>query len=301
MQGVPDMVKTLGGIIVPIVTPFHRDETLNERGLRRLVQYLISQGVQGIFPCGSQGEFHALTLDERKRILEVVVDEVHGQVLVLAHTGAITTRESIELTQHACATGADAVSLITPYYIRPTSDEIYTHYMRVAEVATLPVLAYNNPERTGYSMSPTVLGKLAEAGALVGMKDSSGDLGLTLTYIEACPANFVTFVGRDTLIYPALCCGCAGAVAATANVAADLAVGIYKAMQSGNHLLARQFQRKLSPLRLAFSLGTFPAVIKEALELIGLPAGPARSPVAPLDEVAKTELKRILVQMGKIG
>src|SRR5450756_2551959 len=143
------MVKTLGGIIVPVVTPFHRDETLNERGLRRLVQYLISQGVNGIMPCGSQGEFHTLTLDERKRVLEVVVEEVHGQVLVLAHTGAITTRESVELTEHAGAAGADAVSLITPYYIRPTSEEIYQHYMRVAEVATVPVMAYNNPERTG--------------------------------------------------------------------------------------------------------------------------------------------------------
>lgn len=295
------MVKTLGGIIVPVVTPFHRDETLNERGLRRLVQYLISQGVHGIFPCGSQGEFHTLTLDERKRVLEVVVEEVHGQVLVLAHTGAITTRESIELTKHAGAAGADVVSLITPYYIRPTSEEIYNHYMCVAEVATVPVMAYNNPERTGYSMTPAILGKLAEAGALVGMKDSSGDLGLTLAYIEACPASFVTFVGRDTLIYPALCCGCVGAVAATANVAPDLAVGIYKAMQTGNHILARELQRKLSPLRQAFTLGTFPAVIKEALELIGLPAGPARSPVAPLDETARCELKRILSQMGKIG
>lgn len=295
------MVKTLGGIIVPVVTPFHRDETLNERGLRRLVQYLISQGVHGIFPCGSQGEFHTLTLDERKRVLEVVVEEVHGQVLVLAHTGAITTRESIELTKHAGAAGADVVSLITPYYIRPTSEEIYNHYMCVAEVATVPVMAYNNPERTGYSMTPAILGKLAEAGALVGMKDSSGDLDLTLAYIEACPASFVTFVGRDTLIYPALCCGCVGAVAATANVAPDLAVGIYKAMQTGNHILARELQRKLSPLRQAFTLGTFPAVIKEALELIGLPAGPARSPVAPLDETARCELKRILSQMGKIG
>jgi 4-hydroxy-tetrahydrodipicolinate synthase len=295
------MAKTLCGIIVPVVTPFHHDETLNERGLRRLVQYLISQGVNGIMPCGSQGEFHTLTVDERKRVLEVVVEEVHGQVLVLAHTGAITTRESVELTEHAGAAGADAVSLITPYYVRPTSEEIYAHYMRVAEVATVPVMAYNNPERTGYSMTPAILGKLAEAGALVGMKDSSGDLGLTLSYIEACPASFVTFVGRDTLIYPALCCGCVGAVAATANVAADLGVGIYKAMQAGNHILARELQRRLSPLRHAFALGTFPAVIKEALELIGLPAGPARSPVAPLDEAAKGELKRILSQMGKIG
>jgi 4-hydroxy-tetrahydrodipicolinate synthase len=295
------MAKALGGIIVPVVTPFHRDETLNERGLRRLVQYLIAQGVHGIFACGSQGEFHTLTLDERKRILEVVVEEVHGQVFVLAHTGAITTRESIELTKHAGSVGADAVSLITPFYIRPTSEEIYQHFMRIAEVAAVPVLAYNNPERTGYSMTPMILGKLAEMGALVGLKDSSGDLGLTLAYIEASPKEFLIFVGRDTLIYPALCCGCVGAVAATANVAPDLAVGIYKAMLVGNHALAREFQGKLSPLRQAFTLGTFPAVIKEALELIGLPAGPARSPVAPLDEVARGELRRILSQMGKIG
>ncbi|MHB9033929.1 MAG: 4-hydroxy-tetrahydrodipicolinate synthase [Anaerolineae bacterium] len=294
-------MKKLGGIIVPIVTPFNQDESVDESSLRRLVNHLVGQGVHGIFPCGSQGEFHVLTLAERKRILEVVLDEVNGRTLVMAHTGAVTTRDAVDLTTHASSAGADAVSLITPYYLRPNADELYNHFMRVVEAASIPVLAYNNPERTGYSIPVGVIGKLAVQKALVGMKDSSGDLGLTLAYMEACPPEFLTFVGRDTLIYAALCCGCVGAVAATANVAPDLAVGIYQAMQQGDHRQAREYQKKLSPLRQAFSLGTFPAVIKEALELIGQPVGPARTPVAPLDAASRSELERILVRMGKLA
>ncbi|MCE5259248.1 MAG: 4-hydroxy-tetrahydrodipicolinate synthase [Chloroflexi bacterium] len=294
-------MKALHGIIVPIVTPFHQDETIDESSLRRLVRFLVSQGVHGIFPCGSQGEFHALTMNERRTILEVVLDEVNGQVLVLAHTGAITTRDSIDLTIHAASAGADAASLIAPFYLRPNAEELYRHFMRVAESTTIPVLAYNNPERAGYSIPARVIGKLAAQKALVGMKDSSGDLGLTLAYMEACPSDFVTFVGRDTLIYAALCCGCVGAVAATANVAPDLAVGIYRAMQNGDYASARELQRQLAPLRQAFALGTFPSVIKEALELVGQPVGPARAPVAALDEGARAELTRILNKMGRVN
>lgn len=295
------MGKQLAGIIVPIVTPFYHDETLDEASLRRLTRHLIAQGVHGIFPCGSQGEFHVLTIDERKRVLEVVLEEAQGQVLVMAHTGAITTHDAVDLTRHAAANGANAVSLIAPYYVRPSTAELYSHFVTVAESSTIPVLAYNNPERTGYSLPVSLIARLAGDNVLVGMKDSSGDLGLTLAYMEACPREFVTFVGRDTLIYPAICCGCAGAVAATANVAADLAVGIYNEVKAGNHALARELQRQLAPLRQAFALGTFPQVIKEALALTGIPVGPSRAPVAALDQNAKAELERILKQMGKIG
>ena len=293
-------MQALRGVIVPIVTPFYPDESVDEQSLRRLAQHLVSAGVHGIFPCGSQGEFHALTKDERKRILEIVLDEAGGKVLVMAHAGAVTTRESIELTLHASKAGADAASLIGPYYLRPSGEELYRHYSSVAESAPIKLLAYNNPERTGYSIPVPVIGRLAAQKAIVGIKDSSGDLGLTLAYMEACPDDFATFMGRDTLIYAALCCGCVGAVAATANVAPDIAVGIYQSVQQGDYAAARAYQRKLSPLRQAFTLGTFPQVIKEALELTGQPVGSARAPVTRLDSNSRAELVRILQEMGKL-
>jgi len=295
------MGKEIKGIVVPVVTPFNQDESLNESGLRRIANYLIDSGVHGLFPGGSQGEQFSLTTEERKRAMDVVIEEADGRVFVMPGTGAVTTRESIELTQYAEKAGADAVSVITPYFIRPTNAEMEEHYTRIARSVSLPVLAYNNPGRTALPLAPSVVAAVAKAVPnFVGVKDSSGDLTNTLAYIEQCPPTFRTFMGRDTLIYAALCYGCAGAVAATANVAPDLVVGIYDAFMAGDHAAALDCQRRLSPLRQAFSLGSFPVVIKDAMELMGLPAGPARAPITSIQGEVRETLIRILRDLGKI-
>jgi 4-hydroxy-tetrahydrodipicolinate synthase len=139
-----------------------------------------------------------------------------------------------------------------------------------------------------------------EAENFVGVKDSSGDLTNTMQYISQCPPNFRVFMGRDTLIYAALCYGCAGAVAASANVVPDLAVAIYDAYMAGDHELALERQRALAPLRYAFSLGSFPVVVKDAMDLIGVPAGPCRAPINSLEGQAREELVAILKDLGKL-
>jgi len=296
------MGREIKGIVVPVVTPFNRDdESVNEAGLRTIVNYLIDSGVHGLFPSGSQGELFALSTAEKKRVMDVVIEEANGRVFVMPSTGAVTTRESIDLTRHAEAAGADAVSVITPYFVRPTAEELRTHYLRIAESVTIPVLAYNNPDRTSLPLPPAVVAAVAKAAAnFIGVKDSSGDLTNTLAYMELCPATFRTFMGRDTMIYAGLCCGCAGAVAATANVAPDLVMGIYNSFMAGDHAKALDYQRRLSPLRRAFSLGTFPVVVKDAMELMGLPAGPARAPVSSVKGEERERLISILRDMGKI-
>ncbi len=295
------MGKEIKGIVVPVVTPFNQDESLNEDGLRRIVNYLIDSGVHGLFPGGSQGEQFSLTTEERKRAMDVVVEEANGRAFVMPGTGAVTTRESIELTQYAEKAGADAVSVITPYFIKPTDAEMVVHYTRIAQSVSIPVLAYNNPDRTGLPLSPGVVAKVAQAAPnFLGVKDSSGDLSNALAYKEQTPPDFRVFMGRDTLIYAALCCGCAGAVAATANVAPDLVMGIYNAFTAGDHAAALDCQRRLAPLRRAFALGSFPVVVKDALELMGLPAGPARAPVTSLQGEARQALIGILRDLGKI-
>ncbi len=295
------MAKEIKGIVVPVVTPFHADETVNESALRKIVNYLVDNGVHGLFPSGSQGELFALSTDEKKRVMDVVIEENNGRAFVMPSTGAVTTRESIELTKHAEKSGADAVSVITPYFISPSADELRDHYIRISESVSIPVLAYNNPDRTHVPIPPAVAAAVAQAAPnFIGIKDSSGDLSNALAYMEACPSTFRTFMGRDTLIYAALCCGCAGAVAATANVAPDLVVGIYNAFMAGDHKLAQEKQRQLAPLRRAFTLGTFPVVVKDALELMGLPAGPCRAPIRSLSGEPKEKLIAILKAMGKI-
>ncbi len=294
-------MKEIRGIVVPVVTPFYRDESLNEAGLRTIVDYLVANGVHGLFPCGSQSEFWALTMDEKKRVMDIVLEQNAGRAFVMPSTGAITTRESIELSRYAERAGADAISVITPFFIRPSNAELVEHYLRIAESVSIPVLAYNNPDRTSVHLPPSVVAEIARrAPNFIGIKDSSGDLTNTMGYISACPAGFRTFMGRDTLIYAGLAYGCVGAVAATANVAPDLVVGIYEAFMAGDYALALERQRQLEPLRRAFTLGSFPVVVKDAMELMGLPAGPCRAPIQSLQGKAREELIAILKGMGKL-
>ena len=289
------------GIIPAMVTPLDRNEEIDEAGIRGIINYLIDSGVHGIFVCGSQGESYALTEDEKKRVIEVSVDEVNGRVPVYAGTGAVTTKMTIELSRYAVNVGADAVTIVTPYFIKPSQDELYMHYKRIAESVDSPILIYNNPGRTNVNLEAETVKKLAEIDNIVGIKDSSGDLTLTAQYIMKCPDEFAVLAGRDSLILATLLYGGKGAVAATANVAPRLVVGIYESFIKGDLEKARELQFKILPLRLAFSLGTFPVVVKEAMNLMRKPSGPAKSPVSPLPEEKKRKLKLLLEELNLIS
>lgn len=285
------------GIIPAMVTPFHEDETLNEAALRELTRFLIANGVHGLFVAGSQGEFWALDYEEKKRIIEIVVEEAGGRVPVYAGTGATTTREAVRLTQMAAAAGADAVSVITPFFISPNAEELYEYFLAVAKASKVPVILYNNPPRTGVNLSVDLAVRLSQIDNVVGIKDSSGDMTLTGEYIRRCGPNFSVLAGRDTLILSTLIYGGKGSIAATANVVPRLIVEIYEAFQSGDMQRALAAQYRLAPLRIAFEMGSFPVVIKEALELIGIPAGPARGPIKRLSEDKRAKLREILEKL----
>lgn len=286
------------GIIPAMVTPFDENEELNEMAIRHLVKYLIEGGVHGLFPTGSQGEFYALSKKEKLRIWEIVVDETQGRVPVYAGTGAITTRDVIKLNKLAEKAGVNAVSVLTPFFITPSEDELYRHYCVIADATQLPIVLYNNPGRTGVSLSAKLVARLSEHPNIVGIKDSSGDLSLTLAYLEQTDQKFSVLLGRDTLIYAGLLHGAKGSITATANVAPSLVVEIYEAFLAGDLPSSLNAQRRLAPLRYAFSLGTFPTVVKIALNQIGIDAGPARSPVGGLSEKNLAELESIIVSLG---
>jgi len=288
------------GSIPAMVTPLTADDAVNERSLRRLTNYLIDGGCHAVFATGSQGEFWAFSAEEKQRIWEVVVEEVRGRVPVYAGTAAVTTREAIALTRLAERAGVDAVSVLTPYFISPNDQQLYDHYRAIAESTSLPVLLYSNPARTGVKLSVSLVAKLAEIDNIVGIKDSSGDLELTAEYIRAAPPKFSVLMGRDTLIYAALLYGARGAIAATANVKPALVARIYDSFVSGDLEGARRAQQQLAPLRLAFSWGTFPVVIKEALDLMGMEAGPSRAPVGPLTPEVRERLRAVLHEMGLV-
>jgi len=287
------------GILPAVVTPFSENEHINEKALRALVDYLIDNGVHGLFVVGSQGEFYSLDRQEKKSIMEIAVDQAGGRVPVYVGTGAVTTREVIELNEIAEQVGADAVSVITPYFIKPSEDELYEHYRAIAKATKLPILLYNNPPRTGVALSVELVERLADIDNIVGIKDSSGDMTLTGEFIRrTLDKEFYVLAGRDTLILATLMYGGYGSIAASANVAPKLVASIYDYFVQGDYEKAKQAQRALAPLRIAFSLGTFPVVIKEALKIIGIDAGPARSPIKSLDKEKRNELEQILKQMN---
>ena len=286
------------GIIPPVATPMLDNEDLDLPRLRWFINHLIASGVHGIFVLGTNSEFYALDEREKQEVIATAVEEVRGRVPVFAGTGAESTREAMRLTKMAEREHADGVSVITPYFISPNQQEIYDHYRRIAESTTLPVLLYNNPATCGgLKIDVETVARLAEIPNIAGVKDSSGDLQNTNEYLRVVPSRFSVLLGRDTLIYPGLVCGAHGAIPATGNIAPRLLVNIYEQFQRGELSQAHASQLQLNPVRLTLTLGTAPGGVKAALNLLGLPIGPCRSPVAPLS-AEKLEKMRVALTIA---
>ncbi len=289
------------GIVPPMVTPLTDEGKINEPALRKLVNFLIGSGVHGLFPVGTTGEFYALSNDEFRQVLEVTVDETRGRVPVYAGVNHITTRGLIELAQIAEEVGVDALSALTPMFLAPNQNQIYTHFESLAKNTGLPIILYNNKPKTGVDIAPTTAARLADIDNIVGIKDSTGDMTTTEEYLRLTRnKNFSVMMGRDTLIYAALCYGASGAVASCANVAPKIIVDIYNKFMAGDHAGAREAQFKVAPLRIAFNLGTFPSVIKAGLKLLGIDVGNCFDPSGPLTDEETSQLQKIMVEMELI-
>ncbi|MHB1652611.1 MAG: 4-hydroxy-tetrahydrodipicolinate synthase [Desulfitobacteriaceae bacterium] len=289
----------LKGIIPALITPLDDQERVQEQSLRKLIDYVISGGVHGVFVLGSTGEFYGLDMEEKKRAVEITMDQVQGRVPVLVGASAITTRECVRITQMAKACGADAVSVLTPYLITPNDQELYHHYRTVAECADIPMTLYNNPDRTHVNLSAALVEKLADLPTIVGVKDSSGDLTLTSEYIRRTRGkNFEVMAGRDTMILATLVYGGVGAVAATANIVPELVVEIYNRFIVGDITGALEAQYKLAPLRLSFGLGSWPVMTRDALNLMGMNVGNSVRPIESMPEQNLAKLREVLKNLN---
>lgn len=288
------------GIIPAVITPLTAEGKFNEKAMRKLINYLLDGGVHGLFVVGTTGEFYGLTPEEKRDIFQVTMDETKGRVPVYAGTNGITTRESVMLTQLAEECKVDAVSVLTPMFVTPSQDQLITHYKTIAASTSLPVLLYNNPPKTGVNLAAATVAKLAEVQNIVSIKDSSGDLTLTAEYIRLTQDrdDFSVLMGRDTLIYGALCYGAVGSIASCANVAPRLCADIYDKYMAGDLAGSLKAQFTLAPLRIAFTIGTFPAVIKESLVLLGIEAGPCMEPAGPMTSDEREKLRQVLTGMG---
>ncbi len=284
------------GIIPPIITPFTEEGKFNEPVYRQMINFLIEEGVHGIFPLGTTGEFYAFTNEEARYIFTVAKEEAAGRVPVYAGANHITTRGAKELVKIAEEVGCDAVSVLTPMFISQTQEEIYEFYKEIAASTKLPIIIYNNKPKTNITVEPATVAKLALIDNIVGIKDSTGDFTNTEEYLRLTRDNdnFSVLLGRDTLIYAGLCYGATGAIASCANIAPRIAADIYDKYVAGDLKGALEAQYKLAPLRIASNMGTFPAVIKEGLVMRGYEVGKCLDPIAELHPDQKEKLRIVL-------
>jgi 2-dehydro-3-deoxy-D-pentonate aldolase len=287
------------GIIPPLVTPMQSNEDIDLPRLRSLIDHQIAKGVHGIFVLGTTGECYALDEREKQAIIATAVEQVNKRVPVFAGTGAETTREAIRITKIAEKEGADGVSVITPYFIMPSQQELVDHYRRMAEQTALPIVLYSNPATCGgLKIEPETAARLAESPNIRGIKDSSGDLQNFIETVRLVPDHFGCLMGRDTLICASLIFGGKGAVPASCNIAPDCCVAVYEAFVRGDEAAAKAAQARLSPVRISLTLGTAPGTVKAAMNMLGMQVGPSRSPIGPLSPEKQQKLRAVLAAAG---
>jgi 4-hydroxy-tetrahydrodipicolinate synthase len=290
-------MRTINGIISAVITPFNDDGSVNEGEFSALLRFLRKAGIHGMFISGNAGEFYALSREEKLLLIRIARKTLGAEMPVIFGSGCVTTAETAALTRDAEAEGADVITVITPYLVKPSEDELYEHFAAVLGVTKLPVILYNNPAVTGVPIPVRVVERLLAFDNLAGIKDSSGDLALTLDFLRAGKDRLSVFAGRDGLILSTLIHGGCGAVSSVASACPELAVAIYREFCAGHLDAAREAQMKFAELRQQFSLGTFPAVVKEILAIRGFHPGVPRLPVKPLNPANREILRQTLREL----
>jgi 4-hydroxy-tetrahydrodipicolinate synthase len=285
----------LQGVILPMITPFKDDLSVDYEGLRRLVDYYVEEvGVDGLVPCGTTGESATLSHEEHAGVIRVVIEHTRQRVPVIASTGSNSTHEAIELTRLARELGADASLQVGPYYNKPTQQGLFDHFHSVAQAAAgLPMVIYNIPGRTSRNIDPqTILRLWREVPEVVGLKECSGDLHQAMEiYRGTDPASFKIYSGEDIMTFSLLCHGGAGAIAAVAHVVCKEVKAMCKAVWNGRIAEARDLHYQIMDVVDALFVEPNPTPVKQAVEWLGLPAGPLRPPLARLTPAGQQVLR----------
>ena len=281
---------SLTGVIPPTVTAFEDDESVDYETTAAHARFVVDRGVHGVFPLGTNGEFAMLDTAERERVVESVVEEVGGEVPVIAGVGETSTYHTIGNAERAEQAGADGIVVVTPYYYPLDGEGALEHYRRVAESVDVPLYVYHIPPRTGNALTHETLDAIADIDAVAGLKDSSKDVPWLAKAIDAHP-ELSFLVGSDSLQIPGLLVGCAGGVSAVANAFPELLVDLHESYAAGETERARDLQSTLFDVRAAFKGGPYMAGVKGALSLRGFDAGPLRSPLRRMDEDEQAALE----------
>jgi 4-hydroxy-tetrahydrodipicolinate synthase len=287
------------GAMVALVTPFKNDQ-VDEKALRELIEFQIANGTDAIVPCGTTGESATLSHEEHDRVIEITIDAVKKRVPVIAGTGSNNTAEALRLTKHAYEAGADGALIVCPYYNRPTQEGLYQHFKTIAESIPIPIIPYNIPSRTGVNLMPEMVAKLAKIKNIVGIKEASGSIKQMSDVINLCDKDFAVLSGDDIFTLPLLAIGGAGIISVISNVApADMA-GLVDAFFAGDIAKAKALHHKMSALIETLFIEVNPIPVKAALVLMGKIEYEYRLPLCKMAEANFEKLKKVMVNYGLI-
>lgn len=291
----------LGGAITALVTPFRDDGSVDEAALRRLVEWQVASGIDGLSPCGTTGEGATLSPEEHERVVGVVVEAAGRRVPVVAGCGSNDTRRTIHLARAVSRAGADALLVVTPYYNKPNRSGMIVHFRAVTEEVGLPVVVYNVPGRTGQNLGTELALRLAELPGIVGIKDASGNLEQVAELVAGRPEGFAVLSGDDALALPAMALGADGVISVVSNEAPAETSALAARAAEGNFAAARELHYRLLPLMKANFLETNPVPVKCALEWLGRSSGRVRPPLGPPEPATVEAVRKALVRAGLLG
>jgi 4-hydroxy-tetrahydrodipicolinate synthase len=281
-----------------LVTPFTAEGAVDETAVRRLARRQIEAGVHFLVPCGTTGEAPTLSDEERRRVVQMVVEECAGRIPVLAGAGGYDTREVVASARTMQEAGADGLLSVTPYYTRPTPDGLFRHYEAIASATSLPIVVYNVPGRTGCNVLPATLERLAALPSVIGVKEASGQMTQICEVLRTLPPEFLVLSGDDALTLPAMAVGARGIISVASNEApADMA-RMVEAAERNDFAAARDIHARLLPLMLANFAESNPGPVKAAMASLGLLDESYRLPMVP----PRPETREILAQaLGAAG
>jgi 4-hydroxy-tetrahydrodipicolinate synthase len=287
----------LQGCFVALVTPFSKNGKVDEKGLRKNIEFLIENGVAGIVPCGTTGESATLSWEEHNHVVDVAISQARGRVKVIAGAGSNNTSESIEAAKHAKAKGADAILCITPYYNKPTQEGLYQHY-RVINNVGVPMVVYNVPGRTGVNLNAETVERLCEFKNVIAVKEASGNLLQISEIHRRCKDRLTILSGDDALTLPVLACGGKGVISVVGNIWPEKSVAMIDAFFKGDMKTALSLHETLLPVSNAMFIETSPGPVKTAMNELGHFAGPLRLPLVEMSKENKMKLLTVLKKSG---
>jgi 4-hydroxy-tetrahydrodipicolinate synthase len=284
-----------------LVTPFRKDQSLDEDVLRRLVRRQIEAGIDFLVPCGTTGESPTLTRAEHLRVIEITLEEAKGEARVLGGAGGYNTAEVIELARELEHLGVDGILSVTPYYNKPTQEGLYQHYKAIAAAIPLPIVVYSVQGRTGVNVEPATLKRLAEIDNIVGVKEASGNISQMAAVVHHVPERFAVLSGDDAITLPLIALGGRGIVSVVSNeIPAEMTRLTHLAM-AGDFAGARAVQRRWLPLMEVNFVESNPIPVKAAMALMGLIEPVWRLPMTPLSPQNQAKIEAVLKSLGLLA